>query len=202
MKKKYTIVGICIILFLIMMLLVLTNNISGFDDRIYNLVYGNHNMVLDTFFKHFTKIGNTIPTIFIAILLIILFRKKKEITLIISSLALTIGTNQLLKHIIQRPRPPLERRLIKQGGYSFPSGHSMAALCIYGILIYFCMTKIKKKSLKILFITLLTIMILLIGISRIYVGVHYPSDVFAGYLLSIAILITDIAVVNHHFKGE
>lgn len=202
MKKQHMIAVLCLVGFIGIMLLVLFHQISWFDESVYHLIYGNHNKLFDNFFIHFTKIGNTLPTIIIAGIIILLFRQRKDQAIVASSLASTVGLNQLIKHIIRRPRPPMDRRLIRQGGYSFPSGHSMAALCVYGVLIYFCFTKIKNKKLKIACISLLTLMILLIGISRIYVGVHYPSDVLGGYLLSIGILIIDISITNHLFKGE
>ena len=146
MKKKIVIgIGLlCFIGFIAITILVLTNNITTFDNNIYQLVYGHHNQYLDFFFTHFTHIGDTIPVMIIATILLWLFKKWKDRILIILSLVLTVIVNQALKYLIARPRPPLERRLVKQGGYSFPSGHSMVSLCIYGVLIYFAMTKIQK----------------------------------------------------------
>ena len=202
MKKRIVIGILCLIGFLLIMILVLTNNMTSFDDSVYEWIYGHHNQYLDFFFKYFTHIGDTIPVICIAAILILLFKSWEDKTKIGFTLAFTVAVNQLLKYSIARERPPLERRLITQKGYSFPSGHAMVSMCIYGILIYFVMTKIKKKEWKIIFTSLLTIMILLIGISRIYVGVHYPSDVLGGYLLAIPILIASISFLDYHFKGE
>ena len=78
----------------------------------------------------------------------------------------------------------------------------MVSLCVYGVLMYFVATKVKNKKIKVAIMTLLTLIILLIGISRIYVGVHYPSDVLGGYLLSITILLIVIPLINYHFEGE
>ena len=102
---------------------------------------------------------------------------------------------------MQRPRPD-HLRLIKQGGYSFPSGHSMIAICVYGTLIYLVHRKVKNRKIKVALEILLTIIILLIGISRIYVGVHYPSDVITGYLISIIILIINISILEKQFRGN
>lgn len=78
----------------------------------------------------------------------------------------------------------------------------MMALCLYGTLIYIIYKEIKNKKLKVFLITVLTILIFLIGLSRIYVRVHYPSDVLGGFTLSIPILITIITVINNHFRGN
>ena len=115
---------------------------------------------------------------------------------------ITLLINQGLKYIIQRPRPPIEERLITQDGYSYPSGHSMMAMCLYGVLIYLVNTKLKNKKLKIFLTIFLSIVILFIGISRIYVRVHYPSDVLWAYLLTLLILIINITVINNHIRGN
>ena len=94
----------------------------------------------------------------------------------------------LLKNIIQRPRP-IEYRLIDETGYSFPSGHSMVSVAFYGLIIYFMYKSIKISKIKWLLISLLSIVIILIGTSRIYLGVHYTSDVIGGFLISISYLI-------------
>lgn len=201
MKKRYIIVAICLVLFVITTILVCLNKVQGFDDAVYDLVYKNHNDILDFFFIHYTKLGNTIPTVIISFAIFIVLQKKDKL-LFASAMVSTLFTNQIIKHIIQRPRPPLERRLVEQGGYSYPSGHTMMSLCLYGILIYLIITKVKDKKLKIIFTTLLTIMALLIGVSRIYVGVHYPSDVLGGYFCGLVVIILDVSIVNHYLKGE
>ena len=202
MSKNLLISIICLICFVIITLLVTTEHIEAFDELLYGIIHEIHNSPIDFFFIHFTHIGDTIPTICIAIVLLLIFSKWKDRVLLSVSLGTTVAVNQILKHWIARPRPPLERRLIKQGGYSYPSGHSMVSLCVYGVLMYFVSTKVKNKKIKVAIMTLLTLIILLIGISRIYVGVHYPSDVLGGYLLSITILLIVIPLINYHFEGE
>ena len=109
--------------------------------------------------------------------------------------------NKILKAIFVRPRPNV-LRLIKQGGYSFPSGHAMASMTFYGFLIYLIIKSNINKNIKILLTSLLTILILLIGISRIYLGVHYASDILAGYLVSIIYLILFTSVINKLDIGQ
>ena len=101
----------------------------------------------------------------------------------------------MLKNILQRPRPT-EYRIIEETGYSFPSGHSMVSMAFYGYLIYLIYKYVKNKYVKWISITLLGILICLIGISRIYLGVHYTSDVLGGFLISISYLIIYINIVN------
>ena len=77
----------------------------------------------------------------------------------------------------------------------------MIAICVYGIMIYLINKKIKNKKIKIALSILLTLLILAIGISRIYVGVHYPSDVLGGFLLSLAIIILNITFTDKLYRG-
>jgi len=81
-------------------------------------------------------------------------------------------------------------------GYSFPSGHSMISAAFYGFLIYLIYKKVKNKKLKITLIIVLSILIVSIGISRIYLGVHYTSDVLAGFTVSVSYLIIYTSIVK------
>ncbi len=88
--------------------------------------------------------------------------------------------NQVLKRIFERVRPDFLPVII-ENGYSFPSGHAMGAICFYGILAYFAGLGLKKRTLRWLMMVVAGVYIILIGLSRIYLGVHYPTDVVAGY---------------------
>ena len=200
MKKRYIIIGTTIISFIIVMILVITNTIKPFDDAIYSFIIGFRSNGMDKFMKFITKFGNTKPVFAMLAITFLLVNMKNKILLGSNAVA-TLGVNQVLKRIIRRARPD-HLRLIKETGFSFPSGHSMISICLYGFLIYLCYTKIKDKRIKIPCIVLLSILILLVGISRIYVGVHYPSDVLGGYLLTISMLISIITFLNNYLRGK
>lgn len=145
--------------------------------------------------KFITNFGGAIFLIILTITLFILIKNKKIGLSIILNLIVITGLNQILKYILQRPRPT-EYRLIEETGFSFPSGHSMVSMAFYGYLIYLIYKYVKNKYIKWIYIIALSILICFIGISRIYLGVHYTSDVLGGFLLSISYLIIYVSVVN------
>ena len=148
--------------------------------------------------KFITNFGGAIILIGLAFMLFIFIKNKKIGVSIISNLAIITLLNQLLKRIVQRPRPT-EFRIVEESGYSFPSGHSMVSMAFYGYSIYLIYKYVKNKYLKWISIILLSILICFIGISRIYLGVHYTSDVLGGFFISISYLIIYISAVNKFF---
>lgn len=145
--------------------------------------------------KIITNFGGAIFLIATTVVLFILIKNKKIGTAITTNLVLVALLNQLLKNILQRPRPT-EYRIIQETGYSFPSGHSMASMAFYGYLIYLIYKYVENKNTKWILIMLLSILICSIGISRIYLGVHYTSDVLGGFLISISYLVIYISAIN------
>lgn len=193
---KWIIFFICLILFLALAEDVFTKELIRGDTIGYELV--NTYLIRDSltpFAKIITWFGSPICLILITILLFVLIKNKKIGLLITINLVAITILNQLLKFILQRPRPE-EFRVINETGYSFPSGHSMISAAVYGLLIYLIYKNIKNKHTKNVLIIILSLLIIMIGISRIYLGVHYTSDVLAGFLLSISYLIFYINITQ------
>ena len=192
--------------FLLIILLITAKVIAGRELYIDKLAYQIfieklRNDKLTTFMKLATKLSNPEIMIVIAIISIIIcikFIKNKKLSLgIILNLAGITIINQILKFIFRRERPT-GYRLIEMSGYSFPSGHAMASLAFYGLLIYITKRLVKNKYLKILLIILNIAIIILIGVSRIYLGVHYLSDVLTGYSISIIYLLITTKLLNKY----
>ena len=184
MKKRNIILSILFgFLFLLVLILVVLGKTTNFDQEVYDIIISIRSSFFDTYFTGITRFGNTVMVVLIVSMFILATRNKYGIFLAISAVE-SLLLNTIVKLIIQRPRPQ-GLRLISQGGYSFPSGHAMMSICVYGYLFYLAITKIKNKVLKYCVSTLLFLVILSIGISRIYVGVHYASDVIGGYLLTL-----------------
>ena len=120
----------------------------------------------------------------VCLILLILPRTRRFPGLILSASPLfSTLFYKLIKEILQRPRPEEVLHLIQQGGFSFPSGHAMTGLVFYGLVLYFLLGSIKKSSTRKVLLAVGLIYILFVGFSRIYLGVHYPSDVLAGWCL-------------------
>ena len=143
--------------------------------------------------KFITNFGGAIFLSIATVMLFLLIKNKKIGLSIISNIVIITILNQLLKRILQRPRPT-EFRIVEETGYSFPSGHSMVSMAFYGYLIYLIYRYIKNKYVKWTLITILSILICL--------GVHYTSDVLGGFLLSISYLVIYISSIKKLIPEE
>lgn len=185
---KWIIFFLFFVIFLAIAEDVFEQEIFEFDSVVYNFLVNNRNEVLNNFFKIITQFGSALVLIIITILCVIFIRDKKYKILVPANLVTIAIINIVLKNFFLRPRPD-ELRLIEETGYSFPSGHAMASTAFYGLIIYIVHEKVENKILRNTICIMLGLLILLISISRIYVGVHYTSDVIAGTCFSIAYLI-------------
>ncbi|QHW33641.1 phosphatase PAP2 family protein [Paenibacillus rhizovicinus] len=147
----------------------------------------------------FTNAGAGISvTIIAACLLIILavIGYRRELYVYAGVIGASSLLNLLLKSLFHRTRPDINR-IIDAAGYSFPSGHSMAAFTMYALTVYFLWKHVRYGWLRIIVVSAGSFMIIMIGLSRIYLGVHYPSDVIGGYLISAAWLAASIGGYEH-----
>lgn len=199
---KWIILFLCVILFLAILEDVFEYETLALDTSVYTIVVEKmRNPILTDILKIITNLGSAFVLITITILSLIILKNKKIGLCITLNLALSTLLNVLLKNIIQRPRPE-GYRLIEETGFSFPSGHSMVNTAFYGLLIYLIIKNVKNKKLKYALSILISILILAIGFSRIYLGVHYTSDVLAGFLISIAYLIVFTTILHDILKLE
>jgi undecaprenyl-diphosphatase len=161
------------------------HKVLAFDRRIISIVQGWESPILTNIMKFFTTIGsaNTMMVLFLFILffLFIVLHHRAELCLFTIVIIGSPLLNGWLKQIFQRARPELHR-IIEIGGYSFPSGHAMNAFTFYGILTFLLWRHITVKKGRMILILSSSFMIFMIGLSRVYLGVHYPSDIIGGYL--------------------
>ena len=200
MKKiKWVIFVIAILIFSFLAYFVLEGKTGEFDSFIYKIVTFNKTDFISDFYKFITNFASGIMVGIISLVFLIIFRNKRYGGFIFLNVFNIFVLNFLLKLLFMRDRP-YELMIIDEGGYSFPSGHAMAAFGFYGFIIYLLWHFNLAKSAKIIFSVLLGALIILIGVSRIYLGVHYASDVLAGYMVSLAYLILYIICVKKCLK--
>ena len=172
------------------------NQIIAIDKCAYEFIVNNMRQDWLTPIMIFTtNLSGAVALIAITLITIIMTKNKKVGLAVIFNLIGIVLLNLILKNILQRPRP-YGYHLIEESGYSFPSGHSMVSMAFYGLLIYISYIKIKNVKLRNFICVFLAILILLIGFSRIYLGVHYASDVIAGFIISLIYLILLIKTVS------
>ncbi|MCI1694887.1 phosphatase PAP2 family protein [Aneurinibacillus aneurinilyticus] len=154
-----------------------------FDLQIIHQVQGLITPQLTSVMKFFTFMGSIKMLLFLFLLscLFMLWRKKVWEAIFLL-LAIGGGTvfNLFLKWVFQRARPTLHP-IIQETGYSFPSGHSMVSFIFYGMIGYFLLLFFERRVAKAISVVFISVLVFMIGLSRIYLGVHYPSDVIAGF---------------------
>ncbi|MGG1573129.1 phosphatase PAP2 family protein [Fictibacillus sp. NRS-1165] len=170
-----------------------------FDPVIIHAVRSFSSPGLDRVMLFFTEIGSTLALGILVVAGMLWLGFKRQNLWGMVFFLLTVGgggiLNLLLKNAFQRKRPNADP-LVEALGFSFPSGHAMGSMVYYGFLGYL-VVRSKRKSLRKAFWTLLfAVAIIGIGISRIYLGVHYPSDIIAGYSAGMVWLLLCIAALE------
>lgn len=171
----------------------------GFDSSAINFAVKMSSSKLDIFFKILTVTGNPITVTFItaavSLFLVIYKKLKKALFLALSVLGIWI-INEIMKFAFKRPRPALKLRMVNANGYSFPSGHAMVFTGFIIILVYLIAESAKHKALSLISSTCLILFAVLVGLSRVYLRVHYLSDVLAGFSAGTSLACLSIAVFN------
>lgn len=162
----------------------LESELKLFDEIAYNIVRLISSPLTTNIMKEITQMGSPEVMIFLALVVWLYLAKIKnhfwDSNMVIIALAGSWLMNELLKWIFQRNRPEI-LRLVKATGYSFPSGHAMVSFAFYGMLAYLMWINLGNRKSRYFFTFIFLFLIFAIGLSRIYLGVHYLSDVLAGF---------------------
>ena len=196
-KKRGVIFAAGLVLFVLLAILMVTGNLQWFDDPIREWVYSSRNPVLTEVLKVITYMGNW-QTITLLCIVLLLFRKTRlryGVPVSAGAIFVTIF-NRIIKLIFKRPRPEESLHLIEEGGYSFTSGHSITSMVVFGLLIYLVRKYVRNRKAANILTAALAVPWIFIGLSRIYMGVHFPSDVLAGWALGAAVLVGIIVIVE------
>lgn len=173
--------------------------LTDWDNNVTDFVLSYRNPTLTKYFMFVTDVGDLygyliVLGIFFGVSFFV-FKRWKYVLQITLVLALASISNVILKRFIDRARPSIEH-LVSVETLSYPSGHAMSAMAFYGFLIYLFTQFKMNKYLRVLSITLLAFLLLSIGVSRIYLGVHFPSDIAGGFIAGFIWVIFCILLFN------
>lgn len=185
-KIKIALIILPIFLFAFLAVYIQAGYSTHFEDRIYLEAVEHMSPILTNILKFFSWLGGPI-VIVISCLTLLLWKKSRLSIGIPISLAVTTAEifNIILKQIFARERPDI-LRLVQESSYSFPSGHAMANTALYTMLGLLVLKYVKNGKLKGCYLCLCLAIPLIIGFSRIYLGVHFAGDVVGGFLLGFA----------------
>ena len=192
-NRRVLIVAVCAIVFVALLEDVLEGGLMHLDAAAYRLIVeGARSSWLTPIMEGFSALAT--PVVLVTLLLAIAaFAPGRRPGLCCAlNLVLVAGLNVVLKLIVQRPRPE-GFRLAEVGGFSFPSGHSMAAMAFFGLLVWLVWHYERDRGKRWFLCAALSLVAVMVGVSRVYLGVHYASDVVAGFCVALAWL----AVYTH-----
>ncbi len=195
---KWLLCGGTLGIFIWLMLAVVQNDNFLIDQKVYDFLWkylNNPNLLF--LIKIITNLGGIIVISMLSIFSLVFIKNKKIGIAICGNIGVCCLLNLIVKNIIARPRPNVIH-LVEETGFSFPSGHAMASMAFYGLLIYLIYNLVEKKSLKWIYILFFSFLIIAIGLSRIYLGVHYFTDVIAGFMLSFSFLIISTTLIKKY----
>ncbi|MBK5192887.1 MAG: phosphatase PAP2 family protein [Flavobacteriaceae bacterium] len=159
--------------------------LSQYDSKITDFIISFRSPELNKILQFITNIGDIYGYLAVGLISSIAFYLKfknwRFVIQMIFVLGISALSNLALKQTINRPRPDVEH-LVSVATLSYPSGHAMSAISFYGFLIYLCYGFKMNKWIKLGMILFFTLLIFSIGISRIYLGVHFPSDIAGGFI--------------------
>ena len=171
------------------------------DLAVQKAFFSLRSQILNPIIILITHLSDTVTIIaFCAILLALPNRKQYGVPVSLAALG-GLALYKPMKHIFLRARPDAALHLVKQGGYSFPSGHSVTSVIFYGLLIYLLNRHCKNEKLKKVLSAVCGFLALAIGPSRIYVGVHWPTDVLAGWCIGGAVLLAAICILERIYRS-
>ena len=165
--------------------------LTGFDTAIQTTIRDDLPAIASQFWTSITVLGNVIPLFSLVFILAVFFYWKSwkaEACLLVGSLFLMMGASTALKFLYQRPRPTIEW-VISTSGYSFPSWHTAATMLVAAVLAIVLYQRCQRKFWRYFGQVLVIALAILVAISRIYIGVHFPTDIIGGWLLALTLLL-------------
>lgn len=185
-NKRYVIIAISVVVFLALLLEVRADDILRLDATAYSFfVLRLRRPWLTNIMEGFSYLSSPIVIAGMFLMVVAFAPGRRPGMCAALNLVCVVLINQVLKYIVQRPRPD-GFRLISEVGYSFPSGHSMVSMAFYGLCAWMVWTYERDRIIRWLSCLSFGVIIVAVGMSRVYLGVHYASDVLAGFCISLA----------------
>ena len=188
---RFIIGAAAFVLFLIVLNFYLSGRSLAYDERICAWARSIRTPALNSFMISVTQLGAWYTIVGITVVITIMDLTKwhqPEYPLAVAGCLSILGLYQLIKIIVARPRQDAAFWLVIEHGYSFPSGHTMNSTFCYGMMLYLLLRNCPNDWIRRIFTVVICLIIPLIAFSRVYCGVHYPTDVMAGSLLSFSLL--------------
>ena len=200
LRRAVALFALC--LFTILLIAISNGSAAAFDDPIRYFFYSLRCDALTAVVLVITNAADKLVIIGICLVLLAVPRTRLTFGIPLSAGALgTIIINSIVKILVKRPRPDIVH-LISETGYSFPSGHSISSMFFYGAAIWLTHRYVSNKKARVPIMVILAIPMLLVGPTRIYLGVHYPTDVLGGWCLGFAAIVLLIEIVDRLTSGR
>lgn len=202
-RIKWAIVVLLSIIFILLWVGTVTGVTDGFDNFVYQHINSIRSNFLTNILIVITELGGVIGLFVILLITDIILCKKnriREATAITLNLIISTLVYVILKNIFQRERPVTGNILIDEVGFSFPSGHTTNNVAFYALAIYLVCINVKNKTVRNVCCGIFTVIPILIAFSRIYLRVHYPTDIIAGFCLGIVLTILFVSFIYPKIK--
>jgi membrane-associated phospholipid phosphatase len=175
------------------------------DVQLSNWLHVQRNAPVTTIFEGFTLLGSTAVAVVVASAFgfcLIWKRRFRWLVMLGTSVLGGALLNRLLKYFFHRPRPQFDDPILRLTSYSFPSGHTMLATVLYGVIAAYLISQARNWRQRALIAGGAGLLILLVGFSRIYLGAHYLSDVLGALAEGLAWLTLCLTVTYFAWPGE
>lgn len=176
---------------------------GAFDETVRTFVHNQASPILTTIMQLVSWLGSVMWLIVLGVCVTVAFvlvKRWRDVALFIITMVGGIALNITLKLSFGRARPDTFFETPQPSSYSFPSGHALLSLCFYGALAVIITHRLRSRTARLLIWTAAALLVVLIGFSRIYLGVHYPTDVLASYAVALSWVVVVFAFDHLHRK--
>ncbi|GAA5061001.1 phosphatase PAP2 family protein [Nocardia callitridis] len=162
------------------------HSMTSFDVPLMNWAVEHRHGWLDTVFTVISTLGGSVAMWVLALIACGWYaahRRWPEFAVVVIAGVGTLLLVRVLKYVVDRDRPPLAIRLVTVENQSFPSGHSLGSIGVIGILVGVFVLGEARRSSRAALVTVAVVFVALVGVSRVYLGVHWPTDVLGGWAI-------------------